>query len=147
MVQISQIKKIDHAGRVSVPPKILELMQIDKGFDRVYWAVEDGKIILRKVTRSYYGYDPEAEDIESNILMFESGILDSDSESVKGMSPEELRKLAFDRYVVDRERRSKLRAEQDAKRSYHRTIRIEPARDNYQKAKVVLKKAMSCEDS
>ena len=109
--------------------------------------MEDGKIILRKVTRSYYGYDPEAEDIESNIRMFESGILDSDSESVKGMSPEELRKLAFDRYVVDRERRSKLRAEKDAKRSNHRTMRIEPPRDNYQKAKDVLRKAVSREDS
>ncbi|MBE6523550.1 MAG: hypothetical protein E7Z65_01565 [Thermoplasmata archaeon] len=103
MVQINSIRKVDHVGRTTLPPLVMELLHIEKGLDHVYWSIEDGKVVLRKVTRMYYGLDPEYDDIEASLRRYEHGSLDiGEEQDTEGMSPEEIRRLATDTYLKDR---------------------------------------------
>ena len=133
MVQINSIRKVDYVGRTTIPPLVLQLLHIERGIDHIYWSVEDGKMVLRKVTRMYYGLDPETEDIESTLRSYENNVGIDLSESTEGMSPEEIRRLATDAYLRDR---SKRRRSDPRHGSKHR--RDEPfaaAKESYRRAK------------
>ena len=146
MVQINSIRKVDFGGRTTIPPLVMELLHIEKGFDHVYWSVEDGKVVLRKVTRMYYGLDPENEDIETTLRMFENKSLNIEMDvNTEGMSPEEIRKLATDTYLRDKARKEHI-LDRKAHRSRSRvgkSVSDEP----FKAAKESYRRATSCEDS
>ena len=82
MVQIGKIVKYDDYGRVTCPSALAELLDLQKGEDEVTWHVEDGKVILRKVTKTYAGgFDFESEEIEQRLREYE--------EQYCGSSPDE----------------------------------------------------------
>ena len=146
MVQINSMRKVDFDGRTTIPPLVLELLHIEKGFDCVYWSVEDGKVVLRKITRMYYGLDPENEDIESTLRRFEDRSLNIDmKESTEGMSPEEIRRLATDAYIKDRARQERQTAMREKRsRSHNARKRTD---EPFAAAKESYRRAMSVEDS
>ena len=72
MVQIGRTVKYDDYGRITCPSALAELLDLVKGEDEVTWEIEDGKVILKKVTKMYAGgFDFETEEIEKRLRDYE----------------------------------------------------------------------------
>ena len=79
MVQIGKTVKYDDYGRITCPSALAELLDLEKGEDEVRWHVEDGKVILTKVTKTYAGgFDFETEEIEQRLREYEDQYCESD---------------------------------------------------------------------
>ena len=73
MVKVGKTVKYDDYGRVTCSTEIAELLDLEKGADYVEWFVENGDVILRKVTKEYAGgFDFEAEDIRQRLVAYEA---------------------------------------------------------------------------
>ena len=70
MVKVGE-SKYDNYGRITCSIKIAELLELVKGEDVVEWHVHNGEVILRKRTRSYYGFDLESQDIRNRLISYE----------------------------------------------------------------------------
>lgn len=105
MVKVGE-SKYDNYGRITCSIKIAELLELVKGEDVVEWHVIGGEVILRKRTRSYYGFDLESQDIKQRLLEYESENFEEAAE--QELDPEERLRKAQEEYEKDRERRKKL---------------------------------------
>lgn len=108
MVQIGKMVKYDDYGRVTCPSALAELLDLQKGDDEVTWHVEDGKVVLKKVTKTYAGgFDFEAEEIEQRLRDYEEQYCDSCSE--EELDFEEAQARARAQYEKDKEARRIIR--------------------------------------
>ena len=108
MVQIGKIVKYDDYGRITCPSALAELLDLQKGEDEVTWHVEDGKVILRKVTKTYAGgFDFESEEIEQRLREYEEQYCESFSD--EDLDFEEIQARARVQYEKDKEARALLR--------------------------------------
>lgn len=113
MVQISKIVKYDDYGRITCPSALAELLNLQKGEDEVTWHVEDGKVILKKVTKIYAGvFDFESEEIETRLREYEEQYYESGAEE---LDFEEAQAKARAQYEMDKEVRKTLREQKRAK--------------------------------
>lgn len=71
MVQIGKNVKYDHYGRVTLPAKLAELLDLLKGEDEVTWHVIGGQVILKKDTILYNGHDFEGDEIRERLIKYE----------------------------------------------------------------------------
>ena len=99
MVMISNKRIIDNSARITIPSELAKLMNLEKGKDTVYWSVEDGKAILRKVTKPYFGIDIEQEMIEKNLLDYER--MNCGEQSYDDLPEDQRRKLAIEMYLSE----------------------------------------------
>ena len=111
MLRIGSRIGFDCSGRIIVPMELAEMLNLSRGEDLVYWAVEDGKAVLHKATQPLYGIDIESEEIEANLRDYERRNLICPSFS--GLSEEERRKRAIEEY----ERRKGLRRPSSGRQS------------------------------
>lgn len=96
MVQVGKKIRMDSCGRITVPSELAKMMNLEKGKDKVYWSIEDGNAILRKVTQPIYGIDIEQEEIEKNLRDYEQRC--GGNQEFGDLSEEERRKLATEEY-------------------------------------------------
>ena len=96
MIQIGKKIRFDNSGRITIPRELAEMLNITKGVDRLYWSVEGGKAVIRKVTEPIYGIDIEAEEIEKNLRDYEQRY--GGNQEFGELSEEERRKLALEEY-------------------------------------------------
>lgn len=66
----------------------------------MYWSVEDGKAIVRKVTKPYCGTDIELEMIERNLKDYGQSFIEE--RPFDDLSEEHRRQLAAEMYQKDR---------------------------------------------
>lgn len=115
MVQIGKAVKYDDYGRVTCPSALAEMLDLQKGMDEVTWHVEDGKVVLKKVTKIYSGgFDFETEEIEEKLRGYESHYCEVDG--TEGLDFEEVQARARAQYERDKEAR-KAAKEQKKSRS------------------------------
>lgn len=108
MVQIGKTVKYDDYGRVTCPSALAELLDLQKGEDEVTWHVEDGKVVLRKVTKTYAGgFDFESEEIEQRLREYEEQYFDSNAN--EELDYEEAQARARAQYEKDKAARAALR--------------------------------------
>ena len=114
MVQIGKIVKYDDYGRITCPSVLAELLDLQKGEDEVTWHVEDGKVILRKVTKTYAGgFDFESEEIEKRLRDYEEQYCESGAG--EELDFEEAQARARAQYERDKEARKALREQKKGK--------------------------------
>ena len=102
MVQIGNQVKYDKCGRMTCPLELATLLQLQKGIDELTWHIENGQVIVRKVTKLYNG-DFERQEIEQRLLKYESelvGVIDND-----GLTEDELKARAYELYKQDQNRK------------------------------------------
>ena len=99
MVKVGE-SKYDNYGRITCSIKIAELLELVKGEDVVEWHIHNGDVILRKRTRSYYGFDLESQDIRNRLIEYEEDHLDEAMEA--DLNPEERLRKAEEEYAKDR---------------------------------------------
>ena len=89
--------KIDKTRRISLIKEVADLFEIVEG-DNVQFYAEDGKIIIKKQTIKYDGFDFEKEEIEKRIIKKEIEYIDNltDSRNDPSEEWEERRKAAFE---------------------------------------------------
>ncbi|MBE6521194.1 MAG: hypothetical protein E7Z68_08895 [Thermoplasmata archaeon] len=104
MVQIGKNVKYDDYGRVTVPSQLAELLNLVKGHDEVWWNVEDGRVYLMKVTKSYSGFDFEGKEIKENLKEYERRYND-EYDPTSELSVEELEERARQEYLRDKAER------------------------------------------
>lgn len=108
-MQIGKIVKYDDYGRITCPSALAELLELQKGEDEVTWHVEDGKVIVRKVTKTYAGgFDFESEEIEQRLREYEEQ--HGDPSLDEDLDFEEAQARARAQYEKDKEARKALRA-------------------------------------
>ncbi len=108
MVQIGKIVKYDDYGRITCPSALAELLDLQKGEDEVTWHVEDGKVVLRKVTKTYAGgFDFEADEIKARLDEYEDRYIDDVPD--EDLDIEEIQARAKAQYEKDKEARAALR--------------------------------------
>lgn len=103
MVKVGE-SKYDNYGRITCSIKIAELLELVKGEDVVEWHVHNGEVILRKRTRSYYGFDLESQDIRNRLITYEEEHIDEAME--QDLNPEERLRKAEEEYAKDRKARA-----------------------------------------
>lgn len=109
MVQIGKIVKYDDYGRITCPSALAELLDLQKGEDEVTWHVEDGQVIVRKVTKTYAGgFDFESEEIEQRLREYEEQYCDSNP--FEELDFEEAQARARAQYERDKEARKALKS-------------------------------------
>lgn len=114
MVQIGKIVKYDDYGRITCPSALAELLDLQKGEDEVTWHVEDGKVILKKVTKTYAGgFDFESEEIEQRLREYEEQYCEANVD--EEMDFEEAQARARAQYERDKEARRALREQKKGK--------------------------------
>ncbi len=113
MVQIGKIVKYDDYGRITCPSALAELLDLQKGDDEVTWHVEGGKVVLKKVTKTYAGgFDFESDEIKGRLLDYEEQYIESDLN--EELDFEEAQARARAQYEKDKETKRLLR--EDKKR-------------------------------
>ncbi|MGI6221913.1 MAG: hypothetical protein ACOYIP_08650 [Coriobacteriales bacterium] len=104
MVQIGNQVKYDKCGRMTCPLELATLLRLQKGIDELTWHIENGQVIVRKVTKLYNGqFDFERQEIEQRLLKYESelvGVIDND-----GLTEDELKARAYELYKQDQNRK------------------------------------------
>ena len=92
--------KFGNNNRISLVEGLPGLMNLEVG-DYVEFHVEDGKLILRKETKKYSGFDFEGKEIEDRLKELES----SKQEEVEGedFDPDEIERKARENYERDKE--------------------------------------------
>lgn len=114
MVQIGKTVKYDDYGRITCPSVLAELLDLEKGEDEVRWHVEDGKVILTKVTKTYAGgFDFETEEIEQRLRDYEEQYCGSDFE--EELDYEEAQARARAQYERDKEARKALKEQKKSR--------------------------------
>ena len=108
MVKVGE-SKYDNYGRITCRIKIAELLDLEKGEDIVEWHVEDGKVILRKRTKTYQGLDLESEDIRQRLIQFEEDQMEE--AAALDMNPEERLRIAEEEYAQEKRRRAERKKE------------------------------------
>ena len=108
MVKVGE-SKYDNYGRITCSIKIAELLDLEKGEDIVEWHVEDGKVILRKRTKTYQGLDLESEDIRQRLIQFEEDQMEE--AAALDMNPEERLRIAEEEYAQEKRRRAERKKE------------------------------------
>ena len=103
MVKVGE-SKYDNYGRITCSIKIAELLELVKGEDIVEWHVHNGEVILRKRTRSYYGFDLESQDIRNRLIFYEEDHMEEAME--QDLNPEERLRMAEEEYAKDRKARA-----------------------------------------
>ena len=107
MVQIGNPVKYDNYGRITCPADLAELLDLEKGLDEVVWYVEDGKAVIRKVTKTYAGgFDFESEEIESRLREYEE---DHGGQFDEDIDMEEAEERARNQYEKDKMAREALK--------------------------------------
>ena len=107
MVQIGNPVKYDNYGRITCPSDLAELLDLEKGMDEVIWYVEDGKAVIRKVTKTYAGgFDFESEEIESRLREYEE---DHGGQFDEDLDMEEAEERARSQYERDKMAREALK--------------------------------------
>ena len=96
--------KYDNYGRITCSIKIAELLELVKGEDVVEWHIQNGEVVLRKRTRSYYGFDLESQDIRDRLLAYEEEHLEEAMED--DLNPEERLRKAEEEYAKDKKARA-----------------------------------------
>ena len=103
MVKVGE-SKYDNYGHITCSIKIAELLELVKGEDIVEWHVHNGEVILRKRTRSYYGFDLESQDIRNRLISYEEDHMEEAME--QDLNPEERLRMAEEEYAKDRKARA-----------------------------------------
>jgi len=70
-VRIAKSVLYDKSRRVHVPNEISDALGLVPGKDRLFWVVEDGEIIIRKVSKQLSGPIEGCEDIEQRLRDYE----------------------------------------------------------------------------
>ena len=99
MVKVGE-SKYDNYGRITCSIKIAELLELVKGEDGVEWHIQNGKVVLKKRTRSYYGFDLESQDIHNRLLAYEEEHIDEAMDDE--LNPEERLRKAEEEYAKDK---------------------------------------------
>ncbi|MBE6523551.1 MAG: AbrB/MazE/SpoVT family DNA-binding domain-containing protein [Thermoplasmata archaeon] len=73
-MRIAKSVHYDKSRRVHVPVEIADALQLRPGIDRLFWTVEDGKIIIRKVSKQLSGPIEGCEDIEQRLRDYENHV-------------------------------------------------------------------------
>ncbi len=73
-MRIAKSVLYDKSRRVHVPVEIADALQLRPGIDRLFWTVEDGKIIIRKVSKQLSGPIEGCEDIEQRLRDYENHV-------------------------------------------------------------------------
>ena len=71
-MRIAKSVLYDRSRRVHVPNEIAEALGLRPGIDRLFWIVEDGRIIIRKVDKQLSGPIDDCEDIEQRLRDYEN---------------------------------------------------------------------------
>ena len=66
--------------------------------------MHNGEVILRKRTRSYYGFDLESQDIRNRLISYEEDHMEEAME--QDLNPEERLRMAEEEYAKDRKARA-----------------------------------------
>lgn len=103
MVKVGE-SKYDNYGRITCSIKIAELLELVKGEDVVEWHIQNGEVVLKKRTRSYYGFDLESQDIRDRLLTYEEEHLEEAME--EDLNPEERLRKAEEEYAKDKKARA-----------------------------------------
>ena len=74
-MRITKSVLFDKSRRVHVPNEIADALELRPGVDRLFWTVEDGKIIIRKVSKQLSGPIEGCEDIEQRLRDYENHVL------------------------------------------------------------------------
>ena len=70
-MRIAKSVLYDKSRRVHVPNEIAEALELRPGIDRLFWTVDDGRIIIRKVSKQLAGPIEGCEDIEQRLKDYE----------------------------------------------------------------------------
>lgn len=106
MVQIGNPVKYDNFGRITCPSLLASLIHLEKGKDELTWHIEDGQIIIRKVTKLYNGqFDFESKDIQDTLVHFEEKSIAKIPD--QNLSPEEIERKAYAAYLEDQKKKRK----------------------------------------
>ena len=108
MVQIGKTVKYDDYGRVTLPAKLAELLDLIKGEDEVSWHVVGGQVILKKETVLYNGHDFEGDEIRGRLTEYEEEHCHDFTDEVE-MSEEEREARARAEYEKAKKARAELR--------------------------------------
>ena len=88
-------------GCTGITSAMAELLDLQKGEDEVTWHVEDGKVVVRKVTKTYAGgFDFESEEIEQRLRAYEEQYRDFSSD--EDLDFEEAQARAREQYERDK---------------------------------------------
>ena len=109
MVKVGE-SKYDNYGRITCSIKIAELLELEKGEDLVEWHVIGGEVVLRKKTKTYYGFDLESKDIRERLISFEEEHIDEGSDLE--LDPEERLRKAEQEYEKEKKARAQRIANQ-----------------------------------
>lgn len=109
MVQIGKIVKYDTYGRITCPSILAELLDLEKGVDEVTWNIEDGKIVVKKITKQYPGgFEFETALINERLHEYEEENKFEEPEEV--LDFEEAQARALDMFKRDQEAKAVLKA-------------------------------------
>ena len=106
MVKVSE-SKYDNNGRITCSVKIAELLDLEKGIDVIEWHVEGGKVVLKKRTKQYRGFDLESEEITERLKQYEADHLEEAAD--EELDPMERLRIAEEEYERDKQVRIALR--------------------------------------
>lgn len=108
MVQIGKIVKYDTYGRITCPSILAELLDLEKGVDEVTWNIEEGKVVVKKVTKQYPGgFEFESALIENRLREYEE---ENGFEEPEGIFDyEEAHARALDMFKRDQEARATIK--------------------------------------
>ena len=73
-MRIAKSVLFDKSRRVHVPNEIADALELRPGVDRLFWTVEDGQIVIRKVTKQLSGPLEGCEDIEQRLRDYENHV-------------------------------------------------------------------------
>lgn len=103
MVEIGR-SKFGQNNRISLVEGLPEILNLEIG-DYVVFSVMDGRLILSKDTKTYYGLDFEGDEIRENLRALEESMIEKEID--RHMDPEELEKIAREEYERDMEIRNR----------------------------------------
>ena len=98
--------KFGQNNRISLVEGLPEILNLSIG-DYVVFNVIDGKLILEKETKKYYGLDFEGKEIEERLRELEESMIDSIIDPY--LDPDELERIAREEYERDKERMRNIR--------------------------------------
>ena len=98
--------KIDGTRRISFIKELADLLELEAG-DELQYHVENGKIVVYKDTKIYYGgFEFESKEIEQRLKQYENERID-DFVDEATMDHDELERRAYEQYLKDKESKKK----------------------------------------
>ena len=98
--------KFGQNNRISLVEGLPDILDLELG-DYLEFHVEDGKLILRKETKKYNGFDFESEEIEEKLRELEKSKIDEYEDET--LDPELAEKRARENYLRDKAERNNRR--------------------------------------